>query len=143
VSRTHGKSHTPAHRTWKSMLQRCNNPKRVDYHRYGGRGIKVCKRWAQFENFFADMGERPEGTTLDRVNTNGDYKKSNCRWISHKENCQTRTNARNIIYLGRELSMTQWATQLGISVQTISSRVRAGRPVKEILSRGKLNRCHL
>lgn len=68
------------------MRERCYNPKHIAYHRYGGRGITVCDRWRNsFEAFLADMGARPEGRTLDRVNNNGNYEPSNCRWATPKE----------------------------------------------------------
>lgn len=84
---THGMSGTPTHKCWRSMLARCKG----DHPNYGGRGIKVCKRWLKFENFLADMGERPEGLTLDRYPDNdGDYKPSNCRWATPKEQTNNR-----------------------------------------------------
>lgn len=67
------------------MLDRCNNKNAPKYHHYGGRGIKVCERWAVFENFYAAMGDRPEGTTLDRCDANGHYEPGNCRWATHME----------------------------------------------------------
>lgn len=85
---THGFGRHPLYKVWSSMKQRCNNPKSPAYHRYGGRGIKVCKRWEKFENFLKDMGQRPEGMTIERVNNDGDYCPQNCKWVTHKENCQ-------------------------------------------------------
>jgi hypothetical protein len=71
---------------WANMIERCTNPKHHRYHRYGGRGIKVCKRWRRFKNFAADMAPRPKGKSLDRwPNPDGDYKPSNCRWATSKE----------------------------------------------------------
>src|SRR4051812_1318133 len=71
--RTHGMRHTPEYRTWMSMMTRCYNPNHDSYQHYGGRGILVCERWHKFEHFFSDMGARPSGTSLDRINVNGNY----------------------------------------------------------------------
>ena len=79
------------YRSWQSMNQRCNNPKASFYNRYGGRGILVCKRWKHFENFLADMGERPVGTTLDRYpNNDGNYELTNCRWATPEQQTWSR-----------------------------------------------------
>lgn len=86
----HGLHGSKLYKVWRSMLSRCNNPNTKYYNRYGGRGIQVCKRWLKFENFLQDMGERPEGMTIDRINNDGNYEPSNCRWVSHKENCANR-----------------------------------------------------
>ncbi len=88
---THGKFGTPTHVSWNAMLQRCTNENRDNYEFYGGRGIKVCERWESFENFLADMGERPVGTTLDRYpNNNGNYEPGNCRWATVSEQMKNR-----------------------------------------------------
>lgn len=89
--RTHGKSRSPEHQSWTAMKTRCFNPNAFGYGIYGGRGITVCDRWRDsFEAFLADMGARPEGTSLDRIDTDGDYEPGNCQWATPKEQAGNR-----------------------------------------------------
>lgn len=87
-------SKTPEYRTWRSMRNRCMNPADRTFKDYGGRGITVCERWAIFDNFLADMGSRPAGRSLDRVNNDEGYTPDNCRWATPKEQANNRRKAR-------------------------------------------------
>lgn len=81
----HGRSGTRAHRIWKGMLTRCQNPNANSFERYGGRGIRVCERWQSFEHFYADMGDPPDGHSIDRLDGSGNYEKSNCVWSRQQD----------------------------------------------------------
>jgi hypothetical protein len=92
---THGRSKTPTYTSWADMIQRCTNPKRSSYQRYGARGITVCDRWLNsFESFLSDMGERPDGTTIDRINNSGNYEPDNCRWATPREQSYNSSNTK-------------------------------------------------
>jgi hypothetical protein len=93
---THGKKYTVEYRTWLGMKQRCYYEKTINFKDYGGRGIKVCDRWLNsFVNFYQDMGDRPKGTSIDRINNDGNYEPSNCRWATRREQNRNKRNVKS------------------------------------------------
>lgn len=103
LSITHGRSHTPIYNAWHSMKQRCYYKKNIGYKDYGGRGITVCDRWLHsFENFFEDMGEKPKGLTLDRLDSNKPYSKKNCRWATNKQQQSENKRGLHIVTINNE-----------------------------------------
>jgi hypothetical protein len=129
----HGMSKTPTYKCWCEMLYRCHNPNSDCYERYGGRGIGVNKRWLKFENFLSDMGERPPGKTLDRIDNNGDYSPDNCRWATPKEQSLNRRSNVKIEYQGETRSISEWAKITRLPRQTIEHRLKANWTLQEIL----------
>jgi len=124
---------SPTYISWNIMLGRCTNPNDDHYASYGGRGITVCDRWYDFRNFLADMGERPDGMTLDRRDVNGPYERTNCRWATPLQQSQNRRNNRLLTYEGRTQSVSAWAQELGIPRPVLQDRVRRLWTDEEIL----------
>ena len=128
----HGLGGTPTYSTWYMMINRCTDQKNVVWEFYGGRGISVCDEWASIDAFVRDMGLRPDGMTLDRVDPNGNYEKSNCRWATVVEQNRNRTNnvlsrekveaIRRAIASG--LSQSQAGIKFGVSQSSVSRAVR-------------------
>lgn len=114
---------------WRSMRVRCSEPKAQSYPRYGGRGVTVCDRWQSFENFLADMGECPHGLTLDRINNEGNYELTNCRWATRKEQQTNRAMTRWLAYNGRKYCLADLARLAGCSDEVLRSRLKAGWPI--------------
>jgi len=104
----HGMSKTPIHNKWWSMMSRCYNPNVHNYHRYGGRGIKVCDHWHDFENFYTDMGDCPNGQMIDRIDNNGHYSPENCRWVSNKVQANNRQSNLSFTHQGETKTLMQW-----------------------------------
>jgi hypothetical protein len=123
---THGKSKTPIYRMWWGMLSRCNHPKTRSYSRYGGRGIKVCDRWHTFANFYEDMGERPVGSTIDRIDNNGDYAPNNCRWTSNKMQQHNKATSVRVWFNGVEWLQVELCKHLNVSGTHIPRNMARG-----------------
>lgn len=105
---TVGGRRSPEHSVWTDILKRTTNKNHKFYNRYGGRGIKVCERWLKFENFLSDMGKRPKGLTIDRIDNDCDYTKSNCKWSTRKEQARNRKTTKHITYKGQKKSLAEW-----------------------------------
>lgn len=126
---------TAEYRTWKGMRNRCNNPKATGYENYGGRGIKVCDRWNDFEQFLVDMGKRPIGRySLDRIDNNGDYTPENCRWADDITQANNTRFSVKIEFEGENLTALEWSKKLNINRETILGRYYRGLLPKYILS---------
>ena len=110
------------------MKTRCSNKNASNYKDYGGRGISYCERWGEFLNFFADMGERPEGTTLDRIDNNGNYEPGNCRWVAQVVQHNNKRSNRLITVDGFTRTAAHWARLLGVSRHVVLERLKLGWP---------------
>lgn len=122
-TRTHGMANTSIYSIWDSMHQRCNNVNRKDYVRYGGKGVTVCERWNSFDNFLADMGTRPEGCSLDRINNDLGYSPENCRWATIKQQNRNQSTNRIIVWDGESKCLAEWAEHLNINKNTLYARL--------------------
>jgi hypothetical protein len=122
----HGKRRTRVYQVWADMVRRCTNPACDSYANYGGRGISVCHEWRNFENFYADMGDAPEGLSIERNDVNGDYEKSNCRWATNAEQMLNRTCSRFVVVDGERMVVAAAARRYGISETTLIARLNRG-----------------
>jgi hypothetical protein len=131
----HGMYNTKVYRQYQGVLQRCYNPNNSRYARYGGRGITVCEQWRNsFEQFYKDMGDSPEGTTLDRIDNDGNYEPSNCRWATPQEQSNnTHTNVL-IEHDGKTMTIADWARHLGLPYHWIKYRHSKGYKPPELFS---------
>lgn len=136
VPQTHGKTNTREYKIWAHIVQRCTNPKRVQYHRYGGRGIKICERWRNdFAAFFEDMGPAPfPDAQIDRKDNDGHYEPGNCRWVTPTENKRNRANAVRLTHGDLTLSLGEWSERLGVHIRALKTRYYRGWTPDEIIS---------
>ena len=120
----HGLSYHPLKPIYYTVLSRCHNPNNKEYNNYGGRGIKVCKRWRNsIKNFIEDMGERPDSQSIERIDNDGDYSPDNCKWATQSEQCRNNRNTRLITYKGKTQCLKDWSKELGIKYSTLSGRI--------------------
>lgn len=128
----HGGHNTRLYNLWRGMIKRCEYERDIAYSRYGGRGIKVCERWREsFAAFREDMGEPPPKTTMDRIDVNGDYEPSNCRWATAKEQGRNRRTNRRLMFNGELLPMSEIAERVGMTYSKFQQRIYAGLSVEE------------
>ena len=113
----------PSYRSWQMMKNRCLNPHAEDWKYYGGRGITICKNWADYSAFIADMGEPLLGQTIERVNTNGNYEPNNCIWADRQTQARNREYCVEYTFEGETFHTWEWATKLGIKLMTFYQRV--------------------
>jgi len=131
----HYKSDTSEFRIWAMMLSRCLNPKNRAYKRYGGRGITVCDRWKDsFENFFADMGDKPDKLTLDRKDNNLGYSPDNCKWATRKEQTNNHSNNRQWEFRNKTQTLSQWCDELNLPYLKIANRIGKGWDIERALT---------
>lgn len=126
---------TGAYKSWCSMLQRCVNTKNPYYSNYGARGITVCNDWRDFQNFYRDMGPRPIGSSIDRIDGNGNYEPGNCRWADRVTQQNNTRRNRLIECHGKTQSIAIWAREIGVSYECLLARIARGWSVEEALSR--------
>lgn len=137
----HGESYTRLHKVWNGMKQRCNDPNGKEYDRYGGRGIRVCEEWLSYVNFrdwaLANGYDAtaPKGVcTLDRIDNDGNYEPSNCRWVSLSEQYANKSNLHYITYCGETLSVSQWSKRTGIKFHTLLYRIKRGWELDKVFA---------
>jgi len=135
-NKRHGRVNTGEYHVWVSMKQRCNTPHHKSFARYGGRGIVVCERWADFRNFIADMGERPsEDHLLERIDNDGPYSPENCRWATAKEQQRNMRTNHHYTFNGKTLTLPEWEEETGICEGTLFCRLTNGWSEAEAFTR--------
>ena len=132
--RQSGIHRSKTYEVWLQMLARCTNPRNRAWSHYGGRGITVCERWRSFENFLADMGERPPGLSIDRVDNERGYEPGNCRWATRREQSANRRTSRFLTVRGERVCLAEWARRSGLAPSTIASRLKLGWPAEQAVT---------
>jgi hypothetical protein len=135
-NRTHGMKGSTVYKQWSNMKERCLRPGHKSYADYGGRGIKVCERWMKFENFYADMGDSPEGYTIERKDVNGNYEPDNCRWATWKEQYRNRRDSRLLTAFGETKTAVEWLEdpRCNVTKYSMYKRIENGWPHERVIS---------
>lgn len=134
-SGTHGQTGSRTYASWNSMKGRCLNPADKDFKNYGGRGVKITEDWiSSFESFLKDMGERPQGMTIDRINVNGNYEPENCRWATPHIQANNTRVCRYVEYQGKTQTASEWAREVGLEIKTLQYRLRVGWDAEKALT---------
>lgn len=133
---THGMVESMEYKSWRSMKSRCLNPKDDNYADYGGRGISVSQEWVNsFETFFADMGRKPSSKhSIERIDVNGNYEPSNCRWATMTEQANNRRNNTRLTFRGITLNQKEWCNKLGLCESTVHNRILKGMSIEDALT---------
>lgn len=127
---------SPVYTSWLNMKQRCTNPKSGQFHNYGARGITISPRWVNsFENFLADMGERPEGCSLDRIDVNGNYEPGNCRWATASQQCR---NTRVVALNTEAVKVIRWGAARGVPLSLLARLNRVSHQTAYAVARGDM-----
>lgn len=135
------KTKLPEYNVYQMMKQRCYNKNHGQYKNYGKRGITVCEKWLSgFDEFYKDMGPRPEGTSLDRINNDKGYSPSNCRWATPNQQQNNRRDCVSITHNGKTMTLTEWSRELGLLKNTIYSRYMRGVSIDKMLNSRKYPR---
>ena len=138
VNTKHGHSagggRTPEYTAWNSMMQRCGNPRAQSYAWYGGRGITICEAWHDFSAFERDMGPRPAGHSIDRINNSGNYEPGNCRWATRKQQQRNMRSNKLLTFNGKTQPLAAWAEEAGLTNETIRNRLRMGWEISHALT---------
>ena len=129
----HGLTSSRTYKTWLSMRQRCNNPNNPAYPNYGGRGITIDPRWDTFDQFLADMGEAPDGMTIERKDNDKGYGPDNCVWADRVTQARNTRKCRKFPYNGETKTIGEWADEYGIKRQTLTQRQDNGWPMERAL----------
>ena len=131
----HNMSNTPEYMAWEGMKARCLNSNNIFYSNYGGRGIKVCERWMNFKEFFKDMGYKPNKSySIERIDVNGNYEPSNCKWATRSEQDRNKRNTVFIEYNGQKWILMDLAKKFNMHQQTLKQRIISGMTVEEALN---------